>query len=200
MANNPIRDLSPAYTTPGTRRNNAAVVVDSAGLVNALDVTTLSIAGTALTASAAELNRVADASARIVSITAASDALTAAEHDGKIITLNRAGGIDLTLPAATGSGLRFLLIVGTAVSGDSYTVTVVDTCNDTINGNIMVLQDGGSTLIAFESGSAAVTLTMNATTTGGVVGDWFELVDIAADTWWVRGVVAGTGCEATPFS
>lgn len=196
---NPIRDLSPAYTTPGTRRNDAAVIVDQDGKVDALDVTTLSLAGTALAATAAEINRAADASSRVVAVTAATEALTAAEHDNKVVTLNRTGGIDLTLPAATGSGLRFLIIV-VGDTSDAYTITVADTCNDTIRGTILVAQDCGDEAQAFESGASATVISLNSGTTGGEIGDCIELIDIATDTWFVRGRVQGSGCEATPFS
>lgn len=45
-----------AGTRPGERSNSKAVVVDGDGAIDALDVTTLSLGGTALTPSASELN------------------------------------------------------------------------------------------------------------------------------------------------
>jgi hypothetical protein len=39
-----------------------------------------------------------------------------------------------------------------------------------------------------------------ANSTGGIAGESIELVDIAADTWWVKLVSDAGGTEATPFS
>lgn len=211
MPNNPIRDLSPAYTTPGTARANAALVVGADKRVD-VDASTLKIAGVTVTATgaelnildgvlatAAEINRAADVSTRVVAITDATESLTIAEHDGKVVTLNRTGGIDLTLPAATGSGARFLIII-VGDTTDAYTITVADTCNDILRGTILVAQDAGNEAQAFESGAATIGISLNSGTTGGEIGDCIELIDIATDTWFVRGRVQGSGCEATPFS
>lgn len=195
---NPIRDLSPAYTTAGTARANSALVVDENKRVD-LDMSTIKIDGTEVVATAAEINRAADVSARVVAITAATDSLTAAEHDGKVVTLNRTAGIDLTLPAASGSGVRFYIVV-VGDTSDAYTITVADVCNDTIRGTILVAQDGGAEAQAFESGTSATVISLNSGTTGGEIGDVIELIDVATDMWHVRGIVQGSGCEATPFS
>lgn len=195
---NPIRDLSPAYTTPGTSRANSAVVLDASKQVD-LDMSTIKIAGTEIVATAAEINRAADVSTRIVAVTAALESLTAVEHDGKVVTLSKTGGIDLTLPAASGSGVRFLIVV-VGDTTDAYTITVADTCNDTIRGSVVVAQDCGNEAQAFESGTSATVITLNSGTTGGEIGDYLELIDVATDMWFVRGVLNGSGCEATPFS
>ena len=50
--------------------------------------------------------------------------------------------------------------------------------------------------------AASDTITINGGTTGGQIGDYLELVDIATDQWHVRGVMRClTGVNpATPFS
>lgn len=196
MANNPVRDL--INVVKGTRRDDSPLVVDGDGKIDALDVTTLSLGGTALSATADELNRAADVSSRIVDITASSDDLTVAEHDGKVVTLNRAGGIDLTLPAATGSGAKFLLLVKTTVT-DDYIINASNAC-DAMIGSAMVHQDCANTVVSFDSTSGDHIFTMNGDTTGGLAGSWVEFTDIATDTWFVRASLIATGCEATPFS
>lgn len=158
---------------------------------------TLTLGGTALDATAAEINRAADMSARIVNATAATLAVTAADHDSKIVTLNRAGGIAVTLPAATGSGARLRFIVGTTFTSSA---TIKVTGDDTMTGNAVLAQDGGDTSVMFEAGATADTITMDGSTTGGLKGADVELIDIAADLWFVHYVSAATGTEATPFS
>lgn len=154
--------------------------------------------GQAVTATAAEINRAADASARVVNATAATLAVTEADHDSKVVTLNRAAGIAVTLPAATGSGTRLQFIIGTTVTSNSTTIKV--TGNDIMAGQAIVAQDAADTVVGFETAADSDTITLNGTTTGGIKGDNIELIDIATDLWWVRVEGSATGTEATPFS
>jgi len=168
-------------------------------LFGAADLTTLAIGGTNVTATAAEINRVADASGRIVDATAATLAVTEATHDGKVITLNRAAGIAVTLPAATGSGAKLHLIVGTTVTSNTSTVKVAD-ATDVMTGTATMAQDAADTAVMFETAATSDTITFDGSTTGGIKGDSVELIDIASNLWWVRVMGSATGTEATPFS
>jgi hypothetical protein len=151
-----------------------------------------------ITATAAELNRAADVSTRVVNATAATLAVTAADHDSKVVTLNRAGGIAVTLPAASGSGAKLHFIVGTTFT-TSGTIKVAN-ASDVMTGTALLAQDAGDTAVMFETAATSDTITMNGTTTGGIKGDSYELIDIAANLWWVRVVGSASGSEATPFS
>lgn len=153
--------------------------------------------GTQIDATALEINRAADVSSRIVNATAATLAVTEAAHDGKVITLNRAAGIAVTLPAATGSGTKLHFVTGTTFTSSA---TIKVTGNDTMTGTALLAQDAADTAVLFETASDSDTITFDGTTTGGIKGDAVELIDIAADLWWVRVVGSATGTEATPFS
>ena len=135
---------------------------------------------------------------QLTNVTSSTVTITSADHEGKTVTLNRAAGIAVTLPAATGSGARYRFIVGTTVTSNSTTIKVVG--DDTMAGNAILAQDSADTAVMFEAGATADTITMNGTTTGGLKGAEAELIDIAADTWFVRYTSAATGTEATPFS
>ena len=117
---------------------------------------------------------------------------------GKVTTLNRAGGIAVTLPAATGSGLHFKFFVGTTYT-TAGTIKVAN-ASDTMSGVAIVLQDSADTMVGFETASTSDTVTLNGTTTGGLIGDFVELIDVAANKWYVRVNSSATGTEATPFS
>lgn len=160
---------------------------------------TLSVNGTALTATIDEINRAADISTRIVDVTGSSLAVTAAAHDGKVVTLNRAAGIAVTLPAATGSGARYFFVVGTTFTGAA---TIKVTGNDIMKGTAILLADGGDTVVAFATAATSDdTITFAAdNSTGGIAGAYVELIDIATDTWFVSIVSDAAGTEATPFS
>jgi len=119
-------------------------------------------------------------------------------YAGKVTPLNRAAGIAVTLPAATGSGAVYNFYIGTTITSNSTTIKVVG--NDIMTGTAIVANDGGDTASIFETAADSDTITFNGTTTGGVRGALVELIDVAADTWWVRITGAATSTEATPFS
>lgn len=153
-----------------------------------------------LTATVTELNRVADASGRIVNLTTQTNlSVTEASHDGKIVTLNSTTGQAITLPAATGSGAKFEFIVGTTITSSSTTIAVAN-ASDTMAGWAIQLADGGTTTNTYETTSATDTITFNGTTTGGIKGDRVRLVDMAANVYHVEVIGAATGTEAIPFS
>ena len=163
-----------------------------------IDTAAFAIGGVTVDATALELNRAADVSSRIVNATAATLTVTEALHDGRVITLNRAAGVAVTLPAATGGGTKLHIINGTTDTSNTSTIKVVG--NDTMTGSALVAQDAADTAVMFETAVDSDTITWNGTTTGGIKGDSVELIDIATDLWWVRVVGSATGTEATPFS
>jgi predicted Fe-S protein YdhL (DUF1289 family) len=152
------------------------------------------------TATAAEINRACDVSTRIVTLTG-DITVSEATHDGKTLLLGEVGGdaqLTVTLPAATGSGAIFHFVVS-VVNTSNYIIQV--TGDDTIDGTIMALADGGDTVVGFEADGTDDTITLNGTTTGGAaIGDWVELRDIATDQYVVSGQITATGNETTPFS
>jgi hypothetical protein len=134
-----------------------------------------------------------------VNVTGSSVALTSALHAGKVVTLNRAAGIAVTLPAATGSGDKYRLLVGTTFTG-AATVKVVG--NDIMKGTALLFQDSADTVVGFATAADSDTIDLlgTANSTGGIAGESIELIDIAADTWYVNIVSDAGGTEATPFS
>jgi hypothetical protein len=153
-----------------------------------------------VTATAAEINRAADTSARLVSATAATLAVTEADHDGKLIALNKADGIVATLPAATGSGAVFEFIVGTSASGGSYVIKVAD-ATDVMDGMVLTADDTATPVNGvWVTAATTDTITLNGGTQGGLIGDTIRLVDIATNQWVVHGILKQSGSEATPFS
>jgi hypothetical protein len=119
----------------------------------------------------------------------------------KLITLNRAGGIAVTLPAAIGSGDKYRFVVGTTFTS-SASFTKKSGSSDTFVGQIETSTTTGATTNGFcESlGGADVTITMNGTTSGGLVGSYFEFEDIASGVWRVAGSNLGSGSLITSVS
>ena len=137
----------------------------------------------------------------IVTLTA-TDAITVAEHAGRILLMGEVGGdaaATFTLPAATGSGAEFQFIVS-VVNTSNYIIKVAD-ATDTIDGSVILHQDSANTVVSFNTASDSDTITLNGTTKGGVsIGDEITLIDIAANQYMVKGVLTASGTEATPFS
>lgn len=171
--------------------------IASGGSLDIESGASLKIAGTTLTPSAVEINKL-KVSTRIVSL-AVDTTLTEATHEGKVLVLGGAGSSrTMTLPAATGGGGVYTFVVG-AVNTSNYVITRAG--SDTLNGSIIYASDNASNAaLAFEAGAAA-TITLNGTTKGGAsIGDTITLVDCASAKWCVRGQVTETGSEVTPFS
>lgn len=164
-----------------------------------LNLVTPSIGGTALAATAAEINAAADVSSRLVAATAATLAVTVAAHSDKIIVLDRAAGVTATLPAATGTGAVFRFTTKTAVTSNNNVIQVADN-TDVMSGSIYVTDQAAGTGTEFSTVAASDTITMNGTTSGGLAGGILTLIDVAANLYAVHGNIIATGVEVTPFS
>jgi hypothetical protein len=172
-----------------------------------VDATLFKIGGVQVTATAAELNDVADKSASAVISATANLALTQATHANKIVLANKADGIAFTLPEATGTGDVYTIVLGTVLSSNSLTITTADTTNADIVGQVTAVDlDAATTPTVYQSLQATGNdvITMNRTTQGGVnvYVDYYRLTDVATDVWFVEGqflVPAGSN-PATPFS
>lgn len=127
---------------------------------------------------------------------------------GKLIRLDTLTGSVVTLPPALGSLRRFDVIVSVLATSNSHIVKVANATDFMIGLLMGARVDVGNAVLGFaavNSGTVATnsdTITLNRTTTGSVsVGEWLELIDIAANVWQVRGMLAATGAAfATPFS
>ncbi|WP_085033932.1 hypothetical protein [Ensifer aridi] len=134
-----------------------------------------------------------------IRVTASTLSLTMATHGGATVVAERAAGITMTLPAASGTGVKFRIVVGTTVTSNSLKVQVAN-ATDVMTGTATFGQDGADTTVMFETAADSDTITMNGSTTGAIKGDIIELEDIASGLWSVTIVGSATGTEATPFS
>ena len=134
----------------------------------------------------------------LTDVTSATVTLTE-EDSGKTVVLNRAAGIAVTLPLATGTNNRFLFIVQTTMTSDS-TIKVADNTDIFIGSITNVDTDTNNAVAIWPSAATSDTITFNGTTTGGIAGDYVEIIDIATNTFFIKGLTKGTGTVATPFS
>ena len=151
--------------------------------------------------SAAELSRVADVATRVVDCTAATLAVTEADHDGRTIVLDRPAGIAVTLPVAS-AGLRFRFVVKTDFTGAATIKSVSGA--DIMIGHALMGNNTDNAVVDWQSVAASTNDTIDmfgtANSTGGLAGQVVTIEGLAANRWLVeiRGDAAGT--EATPFA
>ena len=134
-----------------------------------------------------------------VTVTGSTVSITSATHAGAMVILDRAAGIAVTLPAATGSGAVFKFYVKTAVTSNSTTIKVANS-SDTMNGWVSTATTTAGAGLQEAAGGTDDTITMNGTTTGGLAGSYVEAIDIAANVWNVFGALTGSGTLATSLS
>lgn len=164
-----------------------------------VDAPTLKINSTAITATAAELNRTADVSGRLV---AAGGTLTMTEaaHEGKIICLDTAAGSVVTLPTSTGGGAVYKFLITVTATSNSHIIKVGN-ATDEFRGYVVQDSDTATAPNIWWAADNDDTITLNRTTTGlAAQGEYFELVDATAGHFFVRGYSQASGTEATPFS
>ena len=91
-------------------------------------------------------------------------------------------------------------VIKAVTAGGTYAVntTGADVFLGGVYGTIANNASAGDSL--FATSTVNKTLTLNATTTGGLIGGWLEFTMISATQWSVSGTTLGTGAIATPFS
>jgi hypothetical protein len=162
-------------------------------------LTTTDSTAAATAATAVEITRTCDVSARQV-LAGSTLAVTEALHDGKTIMFDQAAGSVCTLPAASGSGARFRFATFVLATSNSHIVKVANG-TDIMVGSIVTTDAADNSNTTFSTTSTSDTITLNRTTTGSVrIGELIELEDIKTGFWAVRGNLVGTGGEQTPFS
>ena len=122
--------------------------------------------------------------------------LTAA-GSGQTFLFDTAAGITYTLPAPV-VGATYDFVVTTSVTSSNHKV-ITNTGTVLLQG---VIAGATTTATMLESviGSSNISVTMNGTTTGGLVGTYLSFKCLSATLWQVNGMNFGSGSPATPFA
>jgi hypothetical protein len=134
-----------------------------------------------------------------VTVTTSTLTINPIDHQGKIMNLARAAGITVTLPAATGTGNVYRFWTTVSVTSNNNIIKVAN-ASDTMQGTLLNALATGATPWIETAGGTDDTITMNGTTTGGLIGSYVELVDQATNVWALFATLAGSGTLATPLS
>ena len=121
--------------------------------------------------------------------------------EGGVIHIADSDACAIVLPTITAAldGLQYKFIMANDAGGD-VTITATDQAGDYYQGTLAVHQVDSDDGFA-ANGSSNNIITMNATTTGGLLGSEVNLRAVYNTGWIVWGSVLGTnGTAATPFS
>lgn len=191
------------YVNDGTATSCDFNLISTGGVsLAALTATAAEIntVASGILATAAELNRINKRSTRVVNVTTTPLAVTEALHDGKIITLNLASGIAVTLPVAA-AGLWFRFVIGTTFTGAASIKSVSGA--DIMVGHATMGNDTNTTTVDWQALASntfdTIDLFGTANSTGGLEGQEIEIIGLAANKWFVRIQGDAAGTEATPF-
>jgi len=187
-------------TTLGTGAASKAVVLDAGEDYTWPATGILTYGAGAINATGAEITRTCDVSARLVALTATAS-ITVAANEGRDMYITGTAAATYTLPEATGSGARFRFVMG-QVNTNGTIIKTADTDNCGYYGSVNILDKDAAAQGAYSPAATDDLITLNGTTTGGQIGDFIEILDIATDKWMVFGqltVPAGSN-PATPFS
>lgn len=176
--------------------NGAVIYADEAGTsISGTDLT----ATDGLTATATEINQVADVSARIVTSAATTITMTAAAHADRVLVLSSTHTQTITLPAASGTGDLYTILVSTKGTDGSKVIKVANTV-DVVNGSSHLSLTDSTQAYGFVATATDDTFTMNNSTQGGLVGDTIVIRDVASGVFIIKAYQAATGLVVTPFS
>ncbi|MHC1623711.1 MAG: hypothetical protein ACXQTR_03880 [Candidatus Methanospirareceae archaeon] len=157
--------------------------VESGGELDIESGGSLKLAGTAIAATAGEINNAADNSANIEIVTAAN-VITAAES-GKTFIIKSATGFKSTLPAPA-TGLRFSFIIDTPPTTGNHTIVTNGTTQKVLKGLVVTATDAGGNG-DFSSGGTTLTFVANQAVAG-------DRVDMICDgtVWYFKGFATVT--------
>lgn len=131
----------------------------------------------------------------------ATKVLTTA-NAGATVNLDTAAGSVVTLPIATGSGIKFKFIVKTTITSNSHKI-ITGQATDYLQGNAILNKAGTQSVFYAAPASTFCSLQMPATgsiPSGGTLGDIIEFTDFAANTWQVNMTGTAGGTVGTPFN
>lgn len=172
----------------GAGSSSAVLTVGSGGITTTGSLTVNGITNTG--ANSGQLKN-------IVNLTATTS-LTQSQS-GSTITLAPAAATVITLPTTPVVGTSFTFVVVTSATGTNTLKIITGSGTQLLQG---VITSATTTASVFESviGTSNISVAMNGTTTGGLVGSQLEFTCLSATLWQVFGTNFTSGTTATPFA
>lgn len=123
----------------------------------------------------------------------------AATDSGATCFFNSAAGDIYTLPTPA-AGLRFRFVVLVTITSNAAKVITGSASHFLLGGFIQSTDGTYTSAFQAANGTTIRAWSGNGSTTGGLQGDWFEVVGINTTQYAIWGMGRATGTEATPFA
>lgn len=121
------------------------------------------------------------------------------KESGALCLFDRAAGVVYTLPAPV-IGMQFDFCSTVTITSNAAKI-ITNSASVFILGDVQMVIDAAATVLAAAgNGSTHVSISMNGTTTGGVIGTRLRLTAISSTQWVIDGKVSASGTLATPFA
>lgn len=118
------------------------------------------------------------------------------DDTGSTVLMDRAAGIIFTLPKAV-PGAHFDFKVTTSVTTNNFKV-ITGAATEFLVGSYV---SNAAALASFAgNGTTHIAVTMNGTTTGGLIGTLLRFTCLSATRWSVEGILQGSGTGVTAFA
>jgi len=157
--------------------------------------------GTGINIKSGVINLSADMSGGNTQSSSAATRLIREDESGATFTFDSAAGQVFTLPSAR-VGLKYNFIVTVDLTSNAYSVvTSTATAGDFFVGHVSCgVETEATAEDFFANGSTHLGISMNKTTTGGLIGTHLEVEAISGVLWKITGVSSCTATPATPFT
>tara|TARA_R110002012_G_scaffold118275_2_gene266457 strand:- start:163 stop:681 length:519 start_codon:yes stop_codon:yes gene_type:complete len=120
----------------------------------------------------------------------------------RTIVNGHTNGFDMFLPAVSADDAGMWLVIKFGVASGGASVIVTAATGDPLVGNCTITKatDAVANQAYFASDGSDLILTLDGTTTGGLIGSRVKLQVNKDGYWAVDGILNGSGTLATPFS
>lgn len=189
---------------PMTITAGSGVTLTGTAVIQGNSVATYLVTITSTTAVAMEFVQAAsyiNGGSSVLPVSIGASATVTTAQAGTTFLLNTAAGSVATLPAATGSGSKYVFVVSTTATSNAHKILAASTA-DFIIGLAAGFHTTTTTIFA-SPGATNHSIQMPFTGTqpsGGFIGDKFEFQDIGANLWECTGMFQAGTAPTTPFS
>ena len=127
----------------------------------------------------------------------ATSTLTAAQS-GSVVIFDRAAGTTFTLPAPV-IGTQFDFFISASVTSNNDKI-ITNAANVYMIGKVTTIKTDLTQLQSIGDGTTMVSIVLNGTTTGGLIGSYFRFMCVSANLWLVEANNLASGIIASPFA
>ena len=122
-----------------------------------------------------------------------------AKESGALCMFDRTAGNIYTLPTPV-EGMQFDFQVSVSVTSSDIHKVITSAASIYLLGAVTMVTIATATPAGFSAnGTNIISLTLNATTDGGLLGGWARFTALNTTQWLVSGVLVGSGTIETPF-